>query len=133
GDGTTPYLASLGLTGFPTTNPAAGSNGEWNFLSLAYANGLIDGFIGQQYNANYTGQVTPDTLQFYSADLPYALMSSYADPSQVATGGPWNSDYYGNIPFHAGVFWDGNVVPTWGQPPSTNQQLKPTPAPLPTA
>jgi hypothetical protein len=132
GDGTTPYLASLQLTDLPT-NPATGSGGEWNFLSLAYANGLIDGFIGQQYNANFTGQVTPDTLAFYSADLPYALMSSYADPSQVATGGPWNSDYFGSIPFHAGVYWDGNVDSTWGQPPATNQQLKPTPVPLPTS
>lgn len=132
GDGTTPYLASLRLTGLPA-NPAPGAGGQWNFLSLAYANGLIDGFIGQQYNANFTGQVTPDTLAFYSADLPYALMSSYADPSQVATGGPWNSDYYGSIPFHAGVYWAGDVDPTWGQPPATNQQLKPTPAPLPTS
>ena len=76
GDGTTPYPASLGLTTLPTTNPAAGSNGEWNLLSLVYANDLIDGFIGQHYNSAYTGEVTPDTLQFYSADLPYALMSS---------------------------------------------------------
>lgn len=131
GDGTNHYLASLGLTGLPT-NPAEGSNGEWNFLSLAYANGLIDGFIGQQYNSNLTGQVTPDTLSFYSADLPYALMSSYEDPSQVATGGPWNTDYDGNILFHAGVWWEGDVDPTWGQPASTNQQLIPMQVPLPT-
>lgn len=62
--------------------------------------------------------------QFYSAELPYALMSSYADPSQVATGGPWNSDYFGGIPFHAGVYWAGNVVSTWGQPPSTNPAVE---------
>lgn len=131
GDGTTPYLTSLGLKGLPT-NPAAGSNGEWNFLSLAYANDLIDGFFGQQYNSHFTGEVTPDTLAFYSADLPYALMSSYADPPQVATGGPWNSDYYGDIPFHAGVHWPYDVDPSWGQPPATNQKLKPTLVPLPT-
>lgn len=131
GDGTTPYLTSLGLTGLPS-NPAEGSNGEWNFLSLAYANGLIDGFIGQQYNSNFTGQVTPDTLSFYSADLPYALMSSYEDPSQVATGGPWNTDFDGNILFHGGVWWEGEVDPTWGQPPSTSQQLVPIQVPLPT-
>ncbi|MCB1264034.1 MAG: hypothetical protein KDB56_05475 [Mycobacterium sp.] len=131
GDGTTPYLASLGLVGLPE-NPAAGSDGEWNFLSLAYANGLIDGFIGQQYNKAATGTVTTDTLAFYTEDLPYALMSSYTDPDQVATGGPWDTDYYGDIPFHAGVWWEGAVDPSWGQPPSTNQQLKPTPVPLPT-
>lgn len=137
GDGTTPYLTSLGLTGLPP-NPAAGSGGEWNFLSLAYANGLIDGFIGQQYNANSTGTVTADTMPFYapaaaSPALPYALMSSYDDPAQVATGGPWNSDYYGSIPFHAGVWWDAHVDPNWGQPASTNQKLIPTPVPLPTS
>ncbi len=131
GDGTTPYLASLGLIDLPT-NPAPDSNGEWNFLSLAYANNLIDGFFGQQYNSNFTGKVTPDTLQFYSDDLPYALMSAYANPSQVATGGPWDSDYFGDIPFHAGVYWPADVDPTWGQPTATNQKLKPTPVPLPT-
>lgn len=130
GDGVTPYLASLGLVGLPP-NPNAGSGGEWNFLSLAYANGLIDGFIGQQYNPGSTGTVTPDTLAFYTADLPYALMSSYT--GQVATGGPWDSDYYGTIPFHAGVYWDGAVDPSWGQPAATNQKLVPTPVPLPTS
>ncbi len=130
GDGTTPYLASLGLTGLP---PNPGSGGEWNFLSLAYANGLIDGFIGQQYNSAFTGQVTPDTRPFYSDELPYALMSAYANPSQVATGGPWNSAYYGDIPFHAGVYWPGAVDPDWGQPPATDQRLKPTRVPLPTS
>lgn len=131
GDGTTPYLASLGLAGLPP-NPDPGSSGEWNFLSLAYANGLIDGFIGQQYNKVFTGTVTPDTLAFYTDNLPYALMSSYQDPAQVATGGPWDTDYYGQIPFHGGVWWEGAVDPSWGQPPSTNQRLKPTPVPLPT-
>lgn len=132
GDGTTPYLSSLGLTGLPV-NPGAGSGGEWNFLSLAYANNLIDGFFGQQYNAALTGEVTPDTLPFYSADLPYALVSAYADPPQVATGGPWNTSYYGDIPFHAGVYWPYDVDRSWGQPASTNQKLKPTPVPLPVA
>jgi hypothetical protein len=132
GDGTTPYLTSLGLTGLPV-NPDPDSDGEWNFLSLAYANGLIDGFFGQQYNATYTGQVTPDTKPFYSADLPYALMSAYDDPPQVATGGPWNTAYSGDIPFHAGVYWPYAVDPSWGQPASTNQKLKPTPVPLPTS
>ena len=132
GDGTTPYLTSLGLTGLPV-NPDPDSDGEWNFLSLAYANGLIDGFFGQQYNATYTGRVTPDTKPFYSADLPYALMSAYDDPPQVATGGPWDTAYSGDIPFHAGVYWPYAVDPSWGQPASTNQKLKPTPVPVPTS
>lgn len=131
GDGATPYLASLSLTDLPP-NPATGSDGEWNFLSLAYANDLIDGFFGQQYNAAYTGEVTPDTKPFYSADLPYALMSAYEDPPQVATGGPWNSAYSGDIPFRAGVYWPYEVDSSWGQPASTNQKLIPTQVPLPT-
>jgi hypothetical protein len=131
GNGATPYLASLGLTGLPT-NPAAGSGGEWNFLSLAYENKLIDGFFGQQYNPTFTGVITTDTKPFYSADLPYALMSSYADPAQVATGGPWSTVYNGNIPFHAGVYWEGVVDQSWGQPAPAKQKLKPTQIPLPT-
>ena len=131
GDGTTPYLTSLGLSELPP-NPDPDSNGEWNFLSLAYANRLIDGFFGQQYKLNSVGVVTTDTLAFYSDDLPYALMSAYADPPQVATGGPWNSSYYGDIPFHAAVYWPYAVDPTWGQPASTNQKLIPTLVPLPT-
>lgn len=61
-------------------------------------------------------------------------MSAYADPAQVATGGPWNSAYYGPILFHAGVYSaDGAVDLAWGQPASTNQRLKPTPVSLPTS
>lgn len=131
GDGTTPYLTSLGLTGLPA-NPAPDSGGEWNFLSLAYANNLIDGFFGQQYNSAFTGVVTPDTKPFYADELPYALMSAYGNPAQVATGGPWDTAYYDPMPFHAAVYWPAAVDPSWGQPASTNQRLKPTPARLPT-
>ena len=129
GTGSTPYLASLGLTGFLRPTP---SGGEWNFLSLAYENKLIDGFFGQQYTPGQAGVISQDTKPFYSADLPYALMSSYADPAQVATGGPWSTVYNGNIPFHAGVYWEADVISSWGQPAPANQKLKPTQVPLPT-
>jgi hypothetical protein len=59
-------------------------------------------------------------------------MSSYADPAQVATGGPWPTVYNGNIPFHAGVYWEADVISSWGQPAATSQKLKPTQALLPT-
>ena len=130
GTGSLPYLASLGLKGLPE-NPAS-SGGEWNFLSLLYANNLIDGFFGQQYNVNQVGIISPDTLPFYSADIPYALESAHDDPKQVATGGPWTTVYNGPMPFHATVYWGGAVDPTWGQPAPANQKLKPTQAPLPT-
>lgn len=131
GNGATPYLASLGLKALPTV-PAPPSGGEWNFLSLAYENKLIDGFFGQQYTPGQAGVISQDTKPFYSADLPYALMSSYADPAQVATGGPWSTVYNGNIPFHAGVYWEADVISSWGQPAPANQKLKPTQVPLPT-
>ena len=131
GTGSTPYLASLGLKALPTV-PAPPSGGEWNFLSLAYENKLIDGFFGQQYTPGQAGVISQDTKPFYSADLPYALMSSYADPAQVATGGPWSTVYNGNIPFHAGVYWEADVISSWGQPAPANQKLKPTQALLPT-
>ncbi|NCX97490.1 MAG: hypothetical protein EBX35_02620 [Planctomycetia bacterium] len=130
GTANTPYLASLGLEGLPE-NPQAGSNGEWNFLSLLYANGLIDGFFGQNYNASQVGIVTADTLPFHDASLPYAIQSAHDNPSQVATGGPWSTVYDGDVPFHATVYWSGDVDPTWAQPPK-KPVLRPTQAPLPT-
>jgi hypothetical protein len=131
GAGSTPYLASLGLKALPTVT-APPSGGEWNFLSLAYENKLIDGFFGQQYNSTFTGVITTDTKPFYSADLPYALMSSYEVLAQVSAGGPWSTVYNGNIPFHAGVYWEADVISSWGQPAPANQKLKPTQVPLPT-
>ncbi|MFM8539348.1 MAG: cadherin domain-containing protein, partial [Planctomycetaceae bacterium] len=130
GTASTPYLASLGLEGLPE-NPQHGSNGEWNFLSLLYANGLIDGFFGQNYNTAQVGIVTPDTLPFHDASLPYAIQSAHDNPTQVASGGPWNTVYNGDVPFHATVYWLANVDPTWGQPPK-KPVLQPTQAPLPT-
>jgi len=130
GTASTPYLASLGLEGLPE-NPQHGSNGEWNFLSLLYANGLIDGFFGQNYNTTQVGIVTPDTLPFHDPSLPYAIQSAHDNPTQVASGGPWSTVYNGDVPFHATVYWLANVDPTWGQPPK-KPVLQPTQAPLPT-
>lgn len=130
GTANAPYLDSLGLVGLPE-NPQSGSNGEWNFLSLLYANGLIDGFFGQNYNATQVGIVTADTLPFHDASLPYAIQSAHDNPSQVASGGPWSTVYNGGVPFHATVYWAGDVDPTWGQPPK-KPVLRPTQAALPT-
>ena len=127
---TTPYLASLGLEGLPE-NPQEGSNGQWNFLSLLHANGLIDGFFGQNYNTSQVGIVTADTLPFHDPSLPYAIQSAHDNPTQVATGGPWSTAYNGDVPFHATVYWAGDVDPTWGQPPK-KPVLRPTQAALPT-
>lgn len=116
GVGSTPYLASLGLSAPPKSNPQAGSGGEWNFLSLLHANDLIDGFLGQQYAENnqeaLPGSVSSDTLHFYE-DIPYAILSAHDNPSQLTDttigGPPWQSHYDGDMPFQAGVYWHTDV------------------------
>jgi hypothetical protein len=117
GVGSTPYLASLGLSAPPNNNPQAGSGGEWNFLSLLHANDLIDGFLGQQYAENnqdaLPGSVSADTMHFYE-DIPYAILSAHDNPAQLTDttigGPPWKSHYDGDMPFQAGVYWHTNVV-----------------------
>ena len=124
----TPYLASLNLKTLEP-NPSA-PDGEWNFLSFLQANGLIDGFFGQQYNLADPGHVTPDTKPFSDATLPYALVSAHDNPMQVATG-QWTTVYHGNILFQSMVYWSAAVDPLWNQ--SKPRVLTPTIAPLPTA
>jgi hypothetical protein len=118
GSGGIPYLASLGLAPLPRTNVVTATNphGEWNFLSTLYANGLIDGFLGQQYaidnSAAAPGSVSADTLAFYPGqDLPYAILSAHDNPAQLTTPQPqlppppWPSHHAGGLPFAAGVYW----------------------------
>jgi len=113
GVGSTPYLASLGLSAPPP--PSSGV--EWNFMSLLHANDLIDGFLGQQYAENnqdaLPGSVSSDTLHFYE-DIPYAILSAHDNPAQLTDttigGPPWQSHYDGDMPFQAGVYWHTDVV-----------------------
>ena len=121
-------LASLGLTTPSGKSPLP--DGEWNFLSFLWANGLIDGFFGQQYNLKSPGIVTPDTKPFSDTSIPYALISAHDNPVQVATGS-WHTTYNGDIPFESMVYWSADVDPAWntGKPPV----LTPTQAPLPGA
>jgi len=108
GVGSTPYLASLGLS----APPPPSSGGEWNFMSLLYKNSLIDGFLGQQYAVNnpdaLPGSVSSDTMPFYE-DMPYAILSAHDNPSQLSGTAPdpkWQSHYDGDMPFQAGVYWN---------------------------
>jgi hypothetical protein len=130
-------ISSLGLQA-PPGHPGGG--GEWNFLSLLYANHLIDGFLGQQYSINNAdalpGSVSSDTLPFSDAQTPYAIQSALYSPTQLTsttTGGPpWESHYSGDMPFHAGAYWAGNAVDAAGNAIVTDK-LTPTEQPLATA
>ena len=162
GAGDTPYLASLGLDPLPQTNNSkpspANPHGEWNFLSMLYHNGLIDGFLGQQYAWNnpgaVPGSVTADTMAFFpDQGLPYAILSAHDQPNTPGTttpppdypwpnlttfpqprnpSPPWPSNYQGDLPFTAGVYWHQDVIDSLSSfDPAT--VLTPTIAPLPTA
>ena len=159
GDGTTPYLASLGLLPLPQTNNSrpspANPFGEWNFLSMLFQNGLIDGFLGQQYAWNnpgaVPGSVTDDTVAFFPGqDLPYAIQSAHDQPEPQGAppnnpypnltkfpqprnpSPPWPSNHQGTLPFSAGVYWHQDVVdPLSTFDPAT--VLTSTVASLPTA
>ena len=148
GAGDTPYLASLGLDPLPQTNNSkpspANPHGEWNFLSMLYHNGLIDGFLGQQYAINnpgaVPGSVTTDTVAFFPGqDLPYAVQSAHDNPGQLTTlpqqrnpSPPWPSHHQGELPFAAGVYWHQDLIdPLSSFDPGA--VLTPTIAPLPTA
>ena len=152
----TPYLASLGLDPLPRTNnsnPTTNPYREWNVLSMLFHNGLIDGFLGQQYawnnSAAQPGSVTADTVAFYPGqNLPYAIQSAHDQPGpppdypwpnltkfpqpNLNTQPPWPSHYQGELPFAAGVYWHQEVIdPLSSFDPAT--VLTPTLAPLPTA
>jgi hypothetical protein len=129
GVGSTPYLASLGLS----APPPPSSGGEWNFMSLLYKNGLIDGFLGQQYAVNnpdaLPGSVSSDTLHFYQ-NIPYAILSAHDNPPQLSGTPPdpkWQSHYDGDMPFQAGVYWGQEIVDSTFSP---STYLAPTDRPL---
>ena len=144
----TPYLASLGLKPLPQTNTVTQTNthGEWNFLSTLYANGLIDGFLGQQYSvdnpAAVPGSVSGDTLAFYPGHVvPFAILSAHDGPTQLQGqhdligNPPWPSRHAGDLPFGAGVYWtqtpiDPLSAATPGVAFDPANFLTPTPQPL---
>jgi hypothetical protein len=127
-------ISSLGLQA-PPGHPDGG--GEWNFLSLLYANHLIDGFLGQQYSLNNSdalpGSISTDTLPFFDAQTPYAIQSALYGPTQLTSttigNPPWESHYSGDMPFHAGVYWAGNAADAAGNAIVTDK-LTPTEQPL---
>lgn len=108
-------LGALKLENLPLTNPQSGSGKQWNVLSVLHHNGLIDGFLGQQYSANnpdaLPGSISSDTRDFYGQDsLPYALLSSIKqlDATHI-DGPPWQSHFDGDLPFKAGVYFPGTI------------------------
>jgi len=121
GDGSTPYLTSLGLNELKDDNPQKNPDpsgpiwhGEWNFLSMLYENELIDGFLGQQYSINNAdaipGSISADTRHFYpSQNLPYSIISSWdGEVPQLQNNDqpppPWKSHYDGLLPYQSGIY-----------------------------
>ncbi|EAQ68034.1 hemolysin-type calcium-binding repeat family protein [Synechococcus sp. RS9909] len=104
-------LAPLQLSNLPLTNTQKGANGQWNVLSVLHHNGLIDGFLGQQYSSNnpdaLPGSISTDTRAFDGQDnLPYAILSSIQQLQSTSLDGPpWSSHYDGAMPFQAGVYF----------------------------
>ena len=104
-------LAPLQLSNLPLTNTQKGANGQWNVLSVLHHNGLIDGFLGEQYSSNnpdaLPGSISTDTRAFDGQDnLPYAILSSIQQLQSTSLDGPpWSSHYDGAMPFQAGVFF----------------------------
>jgi hypothetical protein len=105
-------VSGLGLRAIP--KQADGR--DYNFMSLLHHNGLIDGFIGEQYNLKTVGTFTADTAPFYDdplGDVPYVILSARFNPEQVSADNPessppWTSHYDdggGELPFQAGVYW----------------------------
>ena len=113
------YLGKLELAQtMPATNQTQLSSMDLlSALHLAKAEGLplIDGVLIQQYGAKPPGTPSADTPPFADTSLPYAVMSSlYGDPSQFSPSNPpqnpWNSYYFGDMPFTAGIYWAGEIV-----------------------
>ncbi|WP_114992974.1 hypothetical protein [Synechococcus sp. UW179A] len=86
-----------------TTPP---KQGNWNFISTLYDNGLIKGFIGDIYALGKEGQFPTDAKPF-SAPVPYALQSTWDNlPNE---GGKITSDYSGSLPVNGSVYFPGAV------------------------
>ena len=108
-----------------------------SFLHLASAEGrpLIDGILAQQYsghgcpsNCQYLncealpGSLSGDTPAFYATDMPYAVQSAHDNPPQLflppgpdcsSAVPPFTSDHRGSLPMRAGIYWSGDVDPTF--------------------
>jgi len=109
-------LGALELQNLPLTNPQKGSDGQWNVLSVLHHNGLIDGFLGQQYSSKnpdaLPGSVSLDTRAFEvkTESIPFAILSSIHQlESTTIDGPPWQSHYDGDMPIKAGVYFPDTI------------------------
>ena len=107
-------LATLGLQINPITESPPGKN--WNFISTLYANGLIDGFIADNFTD--PGKIV-DSLPFSQNNIPYAMDSKYPNFTKEDN---MVSNYYGfgnPMPLQASIYFDSNVdVPNTGKTPN---------------
>jgi len=103
-------LNPLKLNTIPS-NPRQG--GQWNFISTLYYNGLVDGFIADNYTVGTEGKIPVDSLPFYNQEppIPYLLQSNYSKLLEEATL-PIQSSYQGVLPLNASIYFgDGPSKP----------------------
>lgn len=99
---------------------------SWNFMSLLYANSLIDGFISERYIQSNIGPnspltITPNAAPYYASTLnmPYALMASVNNPINAhipfKTALPPServlTNFYGDAVVNSGMYMYPNKVP----------------------
>ena len=81
---------------------------QWNFISILYENGLIDGFIGDVYTLGKEGKFpTGADVKPFASSVPYALQSTWDNlPNE---GGIITTDFDGTLPVNGSVYFSGSV------------------------
>lgn len=92
---------------------------SWNFMSLLYANNLVDGFISERYIQSNIGPnnpltITPNAAPYYlsTLNMPYALMASVNNPINAhipfKTSLPLServlTNFYGDAVINSGIY-----------------------------
>lgn len=119
----------------PKTKAPAGSHKRtsWNFMSLLKQNSLIDGFTYEQYSDKArNGQ--PLTIPASAApfepntDLSYSLMGNWDMnlPQKSSLAKPIKTNYYGNLPTQANVYFPSVSDQTAAEQLEPNKYFKPT-------
>lgn len=78
-----------------------------NLMSTLQVNGLIDGFIDQDYNVNYLGHLQPMAEFDPSLNTAYALQINYQNliSSKKPIATPFEMDYSGDLPVNSAAYF----------------------------